>query len=445
MMIKIQKKLKKIMNKIEQKKKNVLIFPAGTEIANEIFNSLKDNKYLNCVFASSIDYSYANFLNQQVYKMPYVSDESFTRLMNDFIKDQDIDFIIPAHDDVAYELSIIEDKINAKIIGQDAKVNRIVRFKDATYDYFENDLPIAKIFYSKENLEFPVFVKPIRGQGALHSVSLSCQKEFDGFFKKHVLNDFIVMETLIGEEFTIDCFSHKGELLYDGARTREKTTRGISVLSRMVEDNTMNEEFKKYAEIISTKLNIHGIWFYQMKYDKNGKLKLLEVGPRVSGTMMLNRAKGINFVELAIFQAMGHEIEVVVNNISLSLARALVPRYKHDMSYENLYIDFDDTLFLDEKYISSDIMKLIFQAKNENKRVVLITKNKKENLQLTLTKFAIKDIFDEIIHIDENDKKIKYMKQNSLLIDDSFQERKEAINCGHYAYGLDNMRLLFND
>ena len=87
-------------------------------------------------------------------------------------------------------------------------------------------------------------------------------------------------------------------------------------------------------------------------------------------------------------------------------------------------------------------MKLIFQAKNQAKNIYLITKNKKFNLANTLQKFAISNIFDEIIHISEDEKKIQYMKENSLLIDDSFIERKEAISHGHYAYGLDCIGLI---
>jgi hypothetical protein len=250
------------------------------------------------------------------------------------------------------------------------------------------------------------------------------------------------MEYLNGDEFTIDCFSDKGDLLYAGGRTREKMTRGISVQSTLVIDKALTEQFQQFADIISQKIEMHGLWFYQMKLDQNGKLKLLEIGPRVSGTMMLNRSRGVNFVELALFQKLGFPVEVVFNDIEISLGRALVPKYKTNIEYDNLYIDFDDTLFLDEKYINTDLMKLIFQAKNENKNVYLITKNKKNNLTKTLHKFGMSHIFDDILHIRDTDKKVNYMEENSLLIDDSFQERKEAIKSGLYAFGNDAIDML---
>ncbi|MCJ7766735.1 MAG: ATP-grasp domain-containing protein [Thiovulaceae bacterium] len=422
-----------------------MIFPAGTEIANEVFNALKHNKYFKTVMASSIEFSYANFLSPTVYQLPYVSEENFTSVLNLFISEHNIDFIIPAHDDVAYVLSRMSEEINADIIGQSREVNEIVRFKDETYRYFQDDLPIMKIYPKKSSMDFPVFVKPVRGQGSQDSVQLSTQYEYDCFFSRYDIDTYIMMEMLTGEEFTIDCFSHHGKVLYNGPRTRDKTNRGIAVLSRLIEDTKLLKEFSSYADIISKKLNMHGVWFFQMKYDANGELKLLEVGPRVSGTMMLNRAKGINFVELALYQKLGHDVSVSVNSVSLSLAKALVPKYLHNIEYDTLYIDFDDTLFLDEKYINTDVVKLIFQAKNEQKEVVLITKNKKFNLVTALHKFALTNIFDAIIHLHETEEKYRYMKKNALLIDDSFKERKEAIENGCYAYGTDNMTLLFTD
>lgn len=421
---------------------NVLVFPCGTEIANEIINSLKDNKYFKTKFASSEKKSYCNFRNKKVHFLPYVSDKNFLHTLTSLIKYEDIDFIIPAHDDVAFSLSHLEQEIEAKVIGQNSKINQVVRFKDKTYNYFKDILPLASVYEKEKDIVFPIFVKPKRGQGSQDSFLIKDSQEFKNFKDKYSIDEFVWMEYLEGAEYTIDCFSDKGNLLYAGGRTREKMTRGISVQSKLVKDKSLQEQFKKFAEIISQTLKMQGLWFYQMKSDANGELKLLEIGPRVSGTMMLNRSRGVNFVELSLFQKLGFPVEIAFNDIEISLGRALIPKYQTNIEYENLYIDFDDTLFLDEKYINTDLIKLIFQAKNEDKNVYLITKNKKHNLTKALHSFGISHIFDDILHIRDTDKKVNYMTKNSVLIDDSFQERKEAINNGIFAFGNDAINVL---
>lgn len=425
---------------------NILVFPCGTEIANEIINALKSNKYFKTKLASSKEMSYCNFRNREVHVLPYVTDDRFVGSLKEIINQENIDFIIPAHDDVAFVLSQIEKGLSAEVIGQSHMINEIVRFKDKTYDYFKDILPIADVYDKEEDIVFPIFVKPKKGQGSQDSFLIKNTQEFEYFKKSQYASDeFVWMEYLDGDEFTIDCFSDKGELLYAGGRAREKMTRGISVQSTLVNDEALTAQFQKFGDIISQKFEMSGLWFYQMKLDINGKLKLLEIGPRVSGTMMLNRARGVNFIELSLYQKLGFDVEIIFNDVEISLGRALVPKYKTNIQYNNLYIDFDDTLFLEEKYINTDLMKLIFQAKNEKKNVYLITKNKKNNLTKALHTFGITHLFDDILHINDSDKKVNYMKESSILIDDSFFERKEAINAGIYAFGLDNLKILEGD
>lgn len=425
-------------------KQNVLVFPAGTEIANEVLNSLKNNKYFNVHCASSELKSFANYKTSVVDFLPYVDNVDFKKNLEELIVQKKIDFIIPAHDDVSYFLSTIENDISAKVIGHSYYVNDIVRFKDKTYDFFKDCLPLANVYYSVPiSTDFPVFVKPKRGQGSLNAVKINSIEEYQNFFKNHDIEDFVVLEYLSGEEFTIDCFSHDGNVLYCGARSREKTSRGISILSTLVEDASSNAEFFDFANVICNKLCLSGAWFFQMKYDSKNMLKLLEVGPRVSGTMMLNRARGVNFIELSLFQKMGHDIDVVFNDIKASLARSLVPIYKHDISYDNLYVDFDDTLFIDEKTINTDVIKLIFIVKNRGGGVFLITKNVKNNLASTLKNYGISNIFDDIYHLRKDQRKVDFMLPSSLLVDDSYSERKEALLNGFYAYGIDCLDVLY--
>lgn len=424
-------------------KKRVLIFPSGTEIANEIIASLQHNKAFELVFASSEMDSFCSFRSQNTFFLPFVTSQFFLNEVNQLVSDQKVDFIVPAHDDVAFGLSQMELDINAKIIGQSFKVNNILRFKDKTYEFFKNLLPLGAIYSTEHPLnDFPVFVKPKKGQGSLNAFSIKDEIEYQHFIESFQADDFVIMEEFPGEEYTIDCFSDQGGLLYAGARTRDKAIQGISVSSRFVDDNELNEKFIKYAEIISKALNLHGLWFYQMKKTSKGILKLLEVAPRVSGTMMLNRARGINFVELALYQAQGYRVEVISNSVQVSVGRSLEPVYNHNYQFDNLYVDFDDTLFLDESYINIGLMKLIFQCKNKSIPIHLITKNKKNNLSKVLHAYGITNIFDSIIHLTNEDCKVDYMESSGILIDDSFVERKQAIKAGIYALGIDAVNTL---
>jgi predicted ATP-grasp superfamily ATP-dependent carboligase len=426
-------------------KAKVLVFPCGTEIANEIFASLHQNKTFDVVLASSVSGTYCDFRGKDIHLLPYVTDEKFFDELCNLVKREQISYIFPAHDDAALVFSQLSEKIDAKIIGQSCKINEIVRYKDRTYDYFRNNLPIPQIYQSLDDvLTYPVFVKPKKGQGSFSAFPILNKTEAKRFSIQYDPQDFVIMEFLQGDEYTIDCFSDKGKLVYFSARTREKTTNGISVISFLVDDAFLISQFKKYAGIISESVSMHGVWFFQMKKDRAGNLKLLEIGPRVAGTMMLNRARGVNLVEMALYQSAGFDVSIAHNSqVGVGVGRALAPVFLHKYIYSALYVDFDDTLYLDDSFVNTDLIKLIFQCKNKYIPVHLITKNQKKNLEHVLTEYGLRSVFSSIIHLNSNDRKSDFMVGRAMLIDDSFKERKEAIEAGFYALSVDAVNVLF--
>jgi hypothetical protein len=134
---------------------------------------------------------------------------------------------------------------------------------------------------------------------------------------------------------------------------------------------------------------------------------------------------GINFPLLSIMELDGAQLKIAPNRISVEMDRALCNRYDHDIRFQSLYIDLDDTLICDGK-INIDVMKLVFKSLNENKHVSLITRHK-ANLENTLRKFRIAALFDEIIHIQKDQKKSDFIKRpDAIFVDDSFSERQEV-------------------
>lgn len=425
------------------KKVKILVMPCDTAIAEEIIDSLKYHKYFTVVKAK---HRTEKTNLHESFLLPFEYEDKFYEELNKLIKKEKVDFIIPANDNLAYELSKNVANIDAVLLSADYHVHEIVRFKDKTYAFFENIIPVPRVYEYKDLLKdknyFPLFVKPKKGQGSQNVSVINSLEELNVFLFNKNLDDYIITEYLPFEEYTVDCFAHNGKLLYFSVRERIKTSRGIAVITKLVRDEEVIREIKSYAEKISSLLNIHGIFFFQMKKDLNKKLKLLEIGARVPGSLALNRALGVNLAELLIYQGLGminESSKIYTNNIQseVVLFRNLDRKFKINLDYENVYIDFDDTLSINKEKINIGIMKFVFYAKNKNKKIYLITKHNKGYLDSFLKKFGIFGIFDDVIVINNNQKKIAFMKPKSILIDDSFAERKEAIESGLIAYSPD--------
>jgi hypothetical protein len=188
---------------------------------------------------------------------------------------------------------------------------------------------------------------------------------------------------------------------------------------------------------------MHGLWFFQAKKRAKGDLCLLEVATRVSGTMMVNRAKGINFVELALWQAAGNEVSISALPEQVAVRRTLVPHYQFKREFERLLVDFDDTLLLNGN-LNLELMYLIFFAKNRKRPVILLTKNQNRRLTSALHEFGITSIFDQIIHIGAEENKSSFTRKGDLLVDDSFAERISVRESGAKAISLDMVSMYFD-
>lgn len=153
---------------------------------------------------------------------------------------------------------------------------------------------------------------------------------------------------------------------------------------------------------------------------------LMEVAARGGGTMGLSRNLGVNFMMLSLYDRMGIDVGVINNNFEIEVDRALFSRYKINIDYNTVYIDFDDTILIKDQ-VNSEMMRYVYQEKNKSKKVILITKHETDIYQ-TLEDFAISPkLFDEIIWLKKTDNKYKYMKEKSaIFIDDSYAERKEV-------------------
>lgn len=402
------------------KKINVLVFPGGTEIALEINKALKDCKDIALYSATSKISNHAPHVFKNNYIISDIKSKNWINELNHLIDKKKINYIYPAYDDIIVALIKNKQKIKAKIIAPPLKTCLITRSKKRTYEEFKNVLPVPEIFQGSGYIrDWPIFLKPDKGQGSQNTFKVNDLKELH-FYLEHN-KEMLILEYLPGREYTIDCFSDREKgLLFCSGRERIRTRNGISMNSKTIQ----NKMWKEYALLIMNKLEIYGGWFFQMKEDRFGKLKLLEIAPRISGTMAVNRVKGVNFPLLSIYEQERIDLDIIINNYEVEIDRALINRYNNTIKYNQVYVDFDDTIIIDNK-VNTELISLLYQWLHDGKKIFLITKSEK-NISKRLKQFAISErIFNKIVHLTKGDLKIDHIKpDSSIFIDDSFSERK---------------------
>lgn len=416
----------------------VAVFPAGSEIGLEIGNALKYEKYVDLVGLTSIP-DHSQMVFKKLHYVPFFTDETFIYNLNKVIQEREIDYIYPAHDDVLLFLTQKQNEINARIVTSPLKTIEITRSKKNTYEYLLQEDFIPQIYRNTDEIiEYPIFLKPDIGQGASGVKKINSKVEL---MRVENLEEMVMAEYLPGEELTVDCFTDReGKLLSYIPRKRLRIRNGIAVRSELAE---ITNEIEKMAVRINDCFSFKGAWFFQIKKDKNGCYKLLEIAARIPGTMGLTRNLGINYPMLTLYVHMDMPVIIQRNNYDLIVDRALISRYEINFNYDYVYIDLDDTLILKGK-INTLLMLFLYQCINNNIYIYLLTRHRGE-LDDYLRQYKISRlIFDEIICLNDEMSKAEYIKQKSaIFIDDSFRERMDVYNkCQIPVFGIDNIESL---
>ncbi|WBM72182.1 ATP-grasp domain-containing protein [Buttiauxella sp. WJP83] len=404
-------------------RKNILVFPCGSEVGLEIHKSLNFSTHFMLFGGSSVSDHGAFVYKNYIDTIPFVDDPGFIEKLNRIIEEKKIDFIIPAHDSVVLRLSqeSAAGRLQCKVVTSSLSACEITRSKRKTYDFFKDSIPtphVYKVGQLPDHYALPVFLKPDIGQGSKGTHLANSLADID--FYLHKDPTLMVIEYLPGKEFTIDCFTDRnGTLLFSEARERVRISNGISVSSVVVHDI----RFAQLAKTINRMISLRGAWFFQVKENAENELVLMEIATRIAGTMGLARCKGVNLVLLSLFDAMDYDIDIFENNQTVIIDRALENKYKHNINYRHVYLDFDDLVIFENK-VNPVIMAFVYQCINKNIQIHLLTKHQ-GNLDASLKKYRLESVFDNIICLNKDDAKHNYIKQNdAIFIDDSFAERK---------------------
>lgn len=400
---------------------NVLVFPCGSEIGLEIHAALKFCKDV-CLFgAASVsdhgEYLYARYAQINAHASGAGLADELNRLTDEWR----IDIILPAHDSVMLRLAQLREQLIAKVATPELEVAQICRNKNLTYDAFEASFIPRRVEGLAER--YPIFAKPAVGQGSNGVQRIDAPARHAELIASGI--EYVFAEYLPGREYTVDCLSDRhGGLLHLAPRERIRVKAGISVRTRPV---PVDDEIRGIADVIATRLAIPGAWFFQIKIDAEGRYKLLEIAPRISGSMGLSRCLGVNFSLLTLYAYLNREFAVIEQQYPIEMDRALQSRFKLGIEYRRVYLDLDDTLIVAGR-VNPVIVMLLYQWAAASIPVVLVTRHNREP-RATLEAFRLHSgLVTEVVHIRDESCKSAVIDPSvpSIFIDDAYRERLDV-------------------
>lgn len=320
----------------------VLMTGAGAPGAAGILKCLAQDHRIQVLAADANPASAGHYLNKNFVQIPTADDPAFTETLLMICREHNIHVVLPL---VTRELMHFATKLNefemagTRVIVTPPAALEIAINKSKLYEFLQwrgIDVPAFRIVETVdqfipalEELGYPeknVCFKPSLSNGSRGFRIVSEQineadllfnyKPAQTWMRKNdavrilsatTFPQLLVSEYLPGPEYSVDCLCKRGEAILVVPRLRKKMINGISVEGEFVRQ----EEIIGYCNRIIKELQLHGNIGIQVKQGVSGHFLLLEINPRVQGTISAGLGAGINLPVLAVKQALGIEIPAI--------------------------------------------------------------------------------------------------------------------------------------
>jgi len=167
---------------------------------------------------------------------------------------------------------------------------------------------------------YPVIIKPRTGSGSRGLMTAGSAAELAALERSPSL---IVQEFLPGEEYSVDVLADAGgHVIASVPRLRVKVDSGVSVGGRTVHD----PELEWFGRAVAQATGITYVANVQCKRDHDGSPALLEVNPRMPGTLGLTIASGVDMPRLALAALLGQPVPETMDFRERAVVRFLDER-----------------------------------------------------------------------------------------------------------------------
>ena len=225
-------------------------------------------------------------------------DQNYYSYYKSMIKDWGVNVICSSKNAV----NIANDKYN---LYSHLKDNELPR---PSFFSFRSDSKTQCIIDILNKQKMPFVVKPRKGKGGKNTYIVSDDEllvKIDD--RQFIINHrecmikilscispelMIICEYLPGDEFSVDTLSKNGKFYYGVVRQRFKSTGGLALEAEVVN----NPGVLKLAKSVVESIGLSYINNVQIKKDKDGAAKVMEINPRIPGTLSLSIKAGADFV-----------------------------------------------------------------------------------------------------------------------------------------------------
>lgn len=281
--------------------------------------------------------AYGFTLVDEAYTVPPGDGPEYVPAIRDLSRDEDVDVVLPLTTNELQPLARHRDSFEARVMVSPLEALTVANHKGQLYEFLAaHDFSSTPTFHrvesetsfvnAVEELGYPerrVCFKPpvasgMRGFRILDATGddLSRLLEEKPGTGTTTLEDvlpilssgesfpeLVVMEYLPGEEYSVDVLARDDSVEPIVPRSRSNTRAGITFQGTVEKRPDLIEHARGICSTLGLEYNAN----LQFKYDVDGNAKLIEINPRVAGTIIMCTGAGANMPALGVRYALGYE------------------------------------------------------------------------------------------------------------------------------------------
>jgi carbamoyl-phosphate synthase large subunit len=321
----------------------VLLTGAGAPGASGIVRSLRGNgeRAVRVVGVDMDPDAYGFALVDEGYTVPAGGDDGYIPRMVEVAAEESVDVVLPLTTAELSPLAAGRDSFDAPVMVSEAEALGVANDKGALYDFLDREgfasaprfrrvTSLTGFEEACEALGYPerrVCVKPpvasgMRGFRVLDEGTDRVTRLLDEkpgaavttlpevlpvLSEADPFPELAVMEYLPGEEYSVDVLAMGDAVGPVVPRTRSRTRAGITFQGVVEENEALIGEATDICRDLGVEYNVN----LQFKYDGDGAPKVIEINPRVSGTIVMCVGAGVNLPALGVEYALDESIPTV--------------------------------------------------------------------------------------------------------------------------------------
>lgn len=287
--------------------KKILISAATSAVSYSIIKNLRKKYYVFGIDSNKASFKFGKSYCDKFQISPKTTDRKYLSFIKKLLTK--VDIFIPFIDEELKILSFNKKKL--KKVYHKILISEVNSIRLCNDKLLFNDFCIKKNILTPKLVSFGnAVIKPRIGRGGKNIIITKDKKIINSFIGK---KKYIIQKFIKGKEFSVDVLYSKDSKIKNIVCRERVSKSNVSLIGKIIED-------KKIINFIS-QISKHFFFKYLINYQiiKNkNKLYLIEINPRISGSIIFANYSGNNLLMQAVDIFLNKKIKnKLYNNITI--------------------------------------------------------------------------------------------------------------------------------